>query len=838
MRTAVWVAGLLSILNAAVADEPPAWTQSIRAEQYLLPADQFPRPATLARSQVQIERHWYVLPEPGGSLTNDCVVLSWWFSDPNGGAGSGWIELRVFEDSEHARWGWCDAIGGSSRHSRRIFHDRSKPLPERWQALMVGRYHVGWGGDWIDFVGPYATTLCARLRDAEAAAPRRPLCREAEIVFPSSAAKIGRATGLLIDRHDLAVQFEGAVDSYNQAHGTHAAFVTENLGGTIPALLWLFSSGGTTTSGELDVFGKTVKIPGLGPASQYSAQSFVFLPAGRAEEARRRGFVPPFGSEPALAEAIRKAAVDGHRKLNPGDVLRLALEQREGDMREALLLAHNTLRSLARAGDAGVTGVDRQTAYYDDYLTTLRDGDNAGPWYHLFGTAYFELQSKGDYVAPLWPAEDTISAIDLLLRGVDQLLGRDPEQDKSGCQALTSELANLAEQFYREALGGEQPDPEKYCFNVWGAQVAAWLRQSKLRREGIDWRAPTQTYQDFIQAVGSKACQTTADFWNRLRSAEPTDPTLRRLLGYDVHILGSPVDAVWSAEGQRLQLDQLRSTLSGQLSAIVIPTVDPATGTWRVVWLAPRDLACQVDLSAIADGPVHLVTIRLGEGSAFRHEVTLHQGERMSAELGGEAPPRVRKGNGQAVSPTVIEYLPDATLPATPNAPGPAPVDAGVWRGVFTSPQSSVAGPTEIPPSGVMSLFVRVDQPGTLLDSVGVNAAPKGAYTLSVTDERKVRWQVFDPTLNTRGAVGNGWHILESSPIALGTEHEIIITYGESGTVMAVGDDWKLLIELNTSLQGAAFLGDFPGDAHWAPPVRTERGFIGEIRQFTANAAD
>ncbi len=182
---------------------------------------------------------------------------------------------------------------------------------------------------------------------------------------------------------------------------------------------------------------------------------------GRAEEARRRGFVPPFGSEPALAEAIRKAAVDGHRKLNPGDVLRLALEQREGDMREALLLAHNTLRSLARAGDAGVTGVDRQTEYYTDYLTTIRDGDNAGPWYHLFGTAYFELQSKGDYVAHLWPAEDAISAIDLLLQGVDQLLGRDPEQDKSGCQALTSELANLAEQFYLQALGGEQPDPEK-----------------------------------------------------------------------------------------------------------------------------------------------------------------------------------------------------------------------------------------------------------------------------------------------------------------------------------------------------------------------------------------
>ena len=43
-----------------------------------------------------------------------------------------------------------------------------------------------------------------------------------------------------------------------------------------------------------------------------------------------------------------------------------------------------------------------------------------------------------------------------------------------------SQLANALEQVYREKLGGRVPDPEKYCFNVWGAEIGALLGKGLL----------------------------------------------------------------------------------------------------------------------------------------------------------------------------------------------------------------------------------------------------------------------------------------------------------------------------------------------------------------------
>lgn len=49
-----------------------------------------------------------------------------------------------------------------------------------------------------------------------------------------------------------------------------------------------------------------------------------------------------FGTERALYEAIFAFHRDNQRKLTPGDVFHLALQQRRGDAKEAMLLAHNT----------------------------------------------------------------------------------------------------------------------------------------------------------------------------------------------------------------------------------------------------------------------------------------------------------------------------------------------------------------------------------------------------------------------------------------------------------------------------------------------------------------
>ena len=63
-----------------------------------------------------------------------------------------------------------------------------------------------------------------------------------------------------------------------------------------------------------------------------------------------------------------------------------------------MLLSHNTLRSLARSGDVGHTGIGQDLTFYDKYLIKLRDGpENAGPWYHVFGIGYYQMVDDGDY---------------------------------------------------------------------------------------------------------------------------------------------------------------------------------------------------------------------------------------------------------------------------------------------------------------------------------------------------------------------------------------------------------------------------------------------------------
>ncbi len=155
------------------------------------------------------------------------------------------------------------------------------------------------------------------------------------------------------------------------------------------------------------------------------------------------------GTEMALLDAIKaaKSAKPEGEKLTPGDVFHLALKQTGGKINQALLLAHNTLRALARPGlgDYPVTGVQEKPEFFNETFVTLREGDNSGPFYHIFGTAFFAYQQRvTNAVMP---------------------------------QVIGSELANQLEQWFRELNPNDPqpPDPVKYCFNYWGAQSGSRL---------------------------------------------------------------------------------------------------------------------------------------------------------------------------------------------------------------------------------------------------------------------------------------------------------------------------------------------------------------------------
>ena len=195
----------------------------------------------------------------------------------------------------------------------------------------------------------------------------------------------------------------------------------------------------------------------------------------------------PPETEAALALKILTTG----KPISAGGIFYLALVETEGDIGAAMLLAHNTLRSFARLlGDAagtGLTALDPKIRDEDSKkdpnwdpnknfnrkFKKIRGGyriidgkqgepknetvedsdfamDTSGPIYHLFGTAFFEIFTSG-------PVEE----------------GSSPGQQGWG------QIGNKMEQWYREMIPNKwwrpswnEPDPEKYCVNLWGIAIA------------------------------------------------------------------------------------------------------------------------------------------------------------------------------------------------------------------------------------------------------------------------------------------------------------------------------------------------------------------------------
>lgn len=319
----------------------------------------------------------------------------------------------------------------------------------------------------------------------------KPLCDEALRFFGLHGQPA--ATHVRRDLDDLDRGFRAALAKYEAAHPGEPPYFSVPPGGSVSALNWLFAEGGALAN--------------LTRAGDALSEDFVFTDRDEAKQLQARSALYRTGklqarpgTEGALLQAIITTSEREQRPLEPGDVFHLALEQTRGDGRLAMLLAHNTLRSLSRGADGALTGISQDLSFSEKYLARLRGGpldgldtsvaptprgrtaegsleldappapapgpdafagDNAGPWYHLFGTAYFELQVQAELGSVL----------------TDALSGEPGPRPTPppGAQPETraSRVANALEQYYREYLGGNAPDPEKYCFNVWGAKLGA-----------------------------------------------------------------------------------------------------------------------------------------------------------------------------------------------------------------------------------------------------------------------------------------------------------------------------------------------------------------------------
>lgn len=511
------------------------------------------------------------------------------------------------------------------------------------------------------------TTTVAAPTTSTTAGTRKELCAEARVLIEGfSPAEMREAgitdptkTGLHVDGDDLAADMFSAVDRYNAAHPDAAAYVSDGtpFAGEIGATNWLFGFGGGIKGPQADAYV-------TGTERQLQTKLI------------------------ALAERGGKG--DTARRLTPGEVLEVALDLNGGHLNQALLAAHNLLRANARSDTLSADLPLYDNGFVDRYLVPLRDGENGGPWYHMFGTAYFEVVAQGDWgpwlatgaVAAAWGAGMLSGGATLLLGGV--ALAWQNESDASGTTAA-SRVANGVEQIVRENWSGQRPDPEKFCFNVWAAQIGKRLYE----------RLPYKSSRPFRALLSSYPVP---------ESAPAIDPLERFGEPNYVNAMGSPFSVWWSDGTLRMLLDQgegLDARLVGGVPGMMLPV--PEDDSWGLVWIDPEHSGQLVSFAAREAGAVlhyRRTDTRTGETAIYEATATA-AGEQFSMNLDpATVAPVLMREDGEIIEPRMVTL--DLNASSTDEVEGSLPpaTDSAVTEAVTAPPREEQSS------HGLGSLFV------------------------------------------------------------------------------------------------------------------------------------
>jgi hypothetical protein len=479
----------------------------------------------------------------------------------------------------------------------------------------------------------------------------RPICPEATGMTGLFDVKDGGASRLRWDQATLAADLQKALE--NQKVTVSASKIPP----LDTAWYWLFPNGfpsdptsisrwSFTDPDRIDV-NKVRDIPAsTDSGGLYNATTQ--LPAG-AGEAR-------------LAQAIAATSTSTGTRLTPGQVLSLALAQTDGDARRAALLAHNTLKALGRGGGDHILGVKQDPSFFDRYVAEIQHDPNpanaadntarnAGEWYHLFGTMHFRLEAAdginwwsdavvrgGSSLATYFgvaagAASAKLTVPLILLGGGTGMVSPEAKRLREMLINLAgkgllpgglgySEYANWGEQLYRELLntGGKQaPDPEKYCVNVWGVQLADLL-----------WKLANPTLPfELFDDTKTNPYSTMAGDTVSLDQQPHRDYTPADLQVIGIH---SPVDAMIEVNGETLVLDQRHGVLVGNPSRPV--TVAPeGNGTYMLGLTALASEPVRMTLRGSATGVAHVLRLDTRTGTMTTWESKVKAGTKLVLDL-------------------------------------------------------------------------------------------------------------------------------------------------------------------------------------------------------------
>jgi hypothetical protein len=133
-----------------------------------------------------------------------------------------------------------------------------------------------------------------------------------------------------------------------------------------------------------------------------------------------------------------------------------------------------------------------------------------------------------------------------------------------------------------------------------------------------------------------------------------------------------------------------------------------------------------------------------------------------------------------------------------------------------------------------LDLSVRYTAPGTVIDTVGINAAKAGSFAVMILPSGQVRAQVFDPGRSSTGKLSNGWHVLDSpGPIRKDMSTPVALELWKGTIALWVDNKLVSRLRLATPLSGEpVYLGDFPGDDGLAPRYNAHTAMVGSVSLF------
>jgi hypothetical protein len=284
------------------------------------------------------------------------------------------------------------------------------------------------------------------------------------------------------------------------------------------------------------------------------------------------------------------------------------------------------------------------------------------------------------------------------------------------------------------------------------------------------------------------------------------------------------------AENQAVaeDLDKLLAKLNDGKPPVPNDTAAPATVAKLLGDLKQRLEECAKGLGALKAPPQGLFE----EYAKLRLEVNTYAGA-STKEL------EQFSERAKVVQLRVLSARARELAAATPPPPPPVPpVVVTVPKPVGISaeaqgPAWSQPGPAYAPADGEISLQVNVSKPGSILDTVGINAAAQGSFSLACQADGRFAWVIFAPAVKSPVRDATGWHRLLSQPVALNAWHRVLVSYGRRGAALTVDGREVALRELNIPLSGQpVFLGDFPNDKQWEPKYNSKLGFTGAINEL------